>query len=148
MHAYVNSAVRAGDSCKTKNADDGKAKSRDTRATNCESGTRDQRTSSYLRFLVGVAMHPWVSRTSVFLAGHFTQSLDKTYAHVMNRACIDPTLSLTMPPTTQLRLAPSDNHHLSSITCYLAGVLNDVYSYTATHQGKHECSKIIYRVMK
>ena len=35
---------------------------------------RDQRTSSYLRFLVGVAMHPWVSRTSVFLAGYFTQT--------------------------------------------------------------------------
>ena len=31
------------------------------------------------------------------------------------RGCIDPTLSLSMPPTTQLRLAPSDDHHLSSI---------------------------------
>ena len=60
---------------------------------------RDQRTASYLRFLVGVAMHPWVSRTSVFLAGDFTQALfhtsyisktcahcilDKTYAHVIH----------------------------------------------------------------
>ena len=30
--------------------------------------------------------------------------------------CINPTLSLSMSPTTQLRLAPSDDHHLSSIT--------------------------------
>ena len=35
---------------------------------------RDQRTSLYLSFLVGVTMHPWVSRTSVFLTGHFTQA--------------------------------------------------------------------------
>ena len=27
---------------------------------------------------------------------------------------IDPTLSLSIPSTTQLRLAPSDDHHLSS----------------------------------
>jgi len=60
---------------------------------------RDQRTASYLCSLVGVAMHPWVSRTSVFLAGDFTQALfhtsyisttcghcilDKTYAHVVH----------------------------------------------------------------
>ena len=37
MCVVVNSAVRSGDSYyKTENADDGKAKSRDTRATNCE----------------------------------------------------------------------------------------------------------------
>ena len=40
--------------------------------------------------------------------------LDKTYGHVMHTGCIDPTLSLSMPPTTQLRLASSDDHHLSS----------------------------------
>ena len=40
--------------------------------------------------------------------------LDKTYAHIMHTASIDPTLSLSMPPTTQLRLTPSDDHHLSS----------------------------------
>ena len=62
----------------------GKAKSRDTRATNCEAGTRDQRTSSYLRFLVGVVMHPWVSRTSVFLAGYFTQTPFHTFLHKHN----------------------------------------------------------------
>ena len=39
---HVNSAVRSGDSYKTENADDGKAKSRDTRATNCEAGTRER----------------------------------------------------------------------------------------------------------
>ena len=45
---------------------------------------RDQQTSSYLRFHVGVAMHPWVSRTSVFLAGHFTQALFHTFLHKHN----------------------------------------------------------------
>ena len=39
---HVNSAVRSGDSYKTENADDGKVKSRDTRATNCEAGTRER----------------------------------------------------------------------------------------------------------
>ena len=43
MHVRdVNSAVRSRDSYKTENADDGKAKSRDTRATNCEAGTRER----------------------------------------------------------------------------------------------------------
>ena len=45
---------------------------------------RDQRTSSYFRFLVGVAMHPWVSRTSVFLAGYFTQTPFHTFLHKHN----------------------------------------------------------------
>ena len=45
---------------------------------------RDQRTSSYLRFIVGVAMHPWVSRTSVFLAGYFTQTPFHTFLHKHN----------------------------------------------------------------
>ena len=39
---HVNSAVHSGDSYKTKNADDGKAKSRDTRVTNCKAGTRER----------------------------------------------------------------------------------------------------------
>ena len=93
---------------------------------------RDQRTSSYLRFLFGVAMHPWVSHASVFLLGHFTQALFHAFLHKQNmctlhsgqdlhtrklclRASIDLTLSLGMPPTTQLRVAPRDDHHLSSI---------------------------------
>ena len=53
--SHGNSAVHSGDSYKTKNANDGKAKSRDTHATNCEAETRDQQTSSYLCFFVGVA---------------------------------------------------------------------------------------------
>ena len=82
---HVNSALRSGDSYKTENADDGKAKSRDTRATNCEAGTRERPANpSYLRFLVGVAMHPWVSRTSVFLAGYFTQTPFHTSLHKHN----------------------------------------------------------------
>ena len=41
-HRHVNSAVRSGDSYKTENADNGKARSRDTHATNCEAGTRER----------------------------------------------------------------------------------------------------------
>ena len=41
-HTYVNSVVRSHDSYITKNADDGKVKSRNTRATNCEAGTRER----------------------------------------------------------------------------------------------------------
>jgi len=78
----------------------GKCKA-DTRlsATNCEAGTRDQRTSWYLRFLVSVAMHPWVftyvsfSRrllhTNPFSHSYMSTTrayciLDKTYRHVMH----------------------------------------------------------------
>ena len=85
---------------------------------------RDQWTSSYLCFLVSVAMHPWVSCTSVFLTGYFTQTLFHTFLHKHNTctlhseqdirthiwACIDLTLSLSMPPKTQLRPAPSNDH--------------------------------------
>ena len=41
-HTHVNSAVHSGDSYKTENADDRKAKSRDTCTTNCEAGTRER----------------------------------------------------------------------------------------------------------
>ena len=41
-HAHVNCAVHCHDSYKTENVDDGKAKSRDTRATNCKAGTRER----------------------------------------------------------------------------------------------------------
>ena len=41
-YAHVNSAVRSRDSYKTENADDGKAKSRDNCATNCEAGMRER----------------------------------------------------------------------------------------------------------
>ena len=40
--------------------------------------------------------------------------LDRTLIRKCIPGYIDPTLSLSMPPTTQLRLAPSDDHHLSS----------------------------------
>ena len=42
VNSAVRSAVRSVDSYKTENAYDGKAKSRDTRATNCEVGTRER----------------------------------------------------------------------------------------------------------
>ena len=59
MSVVVNGAVRSasGDSYKTENADDGKAKSRDTRATNCEAGMRDRPANCFiLGFLVGVTI--------------------------------------------------------------------------------------------
>ena len=59
MSVVVNSAVRSasGDSSKTENPDDGKAKSRDTRATNCKVGMRDRPANCFiLGFLVGVAI--------------------------------------------------------------------------------------------
>ena len=100
---HVNSAVhtlRSDDSYKTENIDHGKANSRDTRATNCEAGTRDQQTSSYLRFLVGVTMHPWVYVRQVLSPvtshkpfftlpyistthAHCILELDMTYTHIM-----------------------------------------------------------------
>ena len=45
---------------------------------------RDQRTPSYLHFLVGVAMHIWISCTSVFLPGYFTQALFHCFLHKHN----------------------------------------------------------------
>ena len=57
MSVVVNSAVcnASGDSSKTENSDDGKAKSRDTHATNCEVGMRDRPANCFiLGFLVGV----------------------------------------------------------------------------------------------
>ena len=56
---------------------------------------RDQRTSSYLHFLVGVTMHPWVSHTSVFLAGHFTQTLFHTFLQVISTTCVHCILDKT-----------------------------------------------------
>ena len=50
-HTYVNSAVRSGDSYKTENADDRKAKSRDTRTTNCEAGTRERPANLFILVL-------------------------------------------------------------------------------------------------
>ena len=83
-HARANS-VRSGDCYKPVNADDGKAKSRDTRATNCGAGTRERPANLFiLTLLVGVAMHPRVSLTSVFLAGHFTHTLFHTFLYRHN----------------------------------------------------------------
>ena len=90
-HVHVNSAVRSCDSYKTKNGNNGKVKSRPTpvqRTARLE-WERDQRASSYLRFFVGVAMHPWVSRTSVFLAGHFIQALFHTFLQKYNMCTLD-----------------------------------------------------------
>ena len=81
------SAVCSGDSYKTEIADNGKAKSETpSQWTARLERERDQRTSSYLRFLVGVAMHPWVSHMSVFLAGYvyFTQTPFHTFLHKHN----------------------------------------------------------------
>ena len=117
----MNSAVRSRDSYKTENADDGKAKSRDTRATNCEAGTRERPANLFILALPCRCRHASLGFTyvsfsrRVFHTNPFSHSyISTTRAHCI-LGCIDPTLSLSMPPMTQLRLAPSDDYHLSSI---------------------------------
>ena len=84
-HSYhVNSAVCSRDSYKTENADNGKAKSRDTHATNCEAGTRERPANFFILALPCRSMHPWVSRTSVFLPSYFTQALFHSFLHKHN----------------------------------------------------------------
>ena len=63
----VNSAVRSDDSYKTANMDNGKVKSWDTRATNCETGTRERTANLFILVLPCRCRHPWLSHTSVFL---------------------------------------------------------------------------------
>ena len=74
-HVVVNGAVHSGNSYKTENADDGKAKSRDTRATNCEARMRERPVNLFILALPCWCCHPWLSCTSVFLSGHFTQTI-------------------------------------------------------------------------
>ena len=83
-------------------------KSRDTRAMNCDDGTRERPTNLFILVLPCRSHHPWLSRTSLFLAGHFTQTLFHSFLHKHmctphsgqdlrpRYACIDPTLSLSM----------------------------------------------------
>ena len=98
---HVNSAVRSGDSYKTENADDGKAKSRDTRATNCEAGTRERPANLFilalpcrcrhasLGFYVRQFFLPVTSHKPLFTLSYISTTcahciLDKTYGHVMH----------------------------------------------------------------
>ena len=97
---HVNSAVRSGDSYKTENADDGKAKSRDTRATNCEAGTRETSEPLHtcasfsvspciLGFHVRQFFSPVTSHKPLFTLSYISTTrahwiLDKTYRHVMH----------------------------------------------------------------
>ena len=92
--------VSSGDSYKTENTDDGKAKSRDTRgrATNCEAGTRERSANLFifvfpwryrhLGFHVqyGQFFSPVTSHKPLFyIAQHACahRTLDKAYVHVM-----------------------------------------------------------------
>ena len=79
-HTHVNSAVCGGDSYKTENADDGEAKSRDIRATNCEAGTRERPVNLFILALpcrcchaslgfTYVSFSRWLLHTSPF--SHF-----------------------------------------------------------------------------
>ena len=54
----------------------------------------------------------------------------------MHTGCIDPTLSLSMPSTTQLRLAPSDDHHLSSIIVRMRTICSLVPQNTVAYSTK------------
>ena len=83
---HVNSAVRSGDSYKTENADDGKAKSRDTRRNELRSWN-ERETSEPLHTCASLSVSPCILgflRTSVFLAGYFTQTPFHTFLHKHN----------------------------------------------------------------
>ena len=122
-HAHVNSAVHSGDSYKTENTDNGKAKSRDTRATNCEAETRekDQRTSSYFHFLVGVAilgfhdfywsLHTILFHTFLHKHNTWTPHSGRDLQHVRHTGVLSTPCCAILQ---QLRLAPID-HHLCSL---------------------------------
>ena len=129
-HAHVNSAdsVRSGD---CKNAVDGKAKSRDTCATNCGAGTRERLANLLIHTFTSLSVSPCIlgfhvhqfflpvtSHTPFFTLSYISTTraccfLDKTYAHVMHTG-VYRGLSLSMPPTTHLRLGPRNDHRLSS----------------------------------
>ena len=89
----VNSAVRSDDSYKTKNADNGKAKSWDTRVMNCETGTRERSVNLFMLALPCQCHHPWLSRMSVFLLvtlhkPFFTLLLSTTRTHsILDKTC-------------------------------------------------------------
>ena len=76
MCVVVNSAVHSGDSYKIKNGNNGKTKSRDTRATNCEAGMRERVQQISLSCW---CRHP--SHAPVFFAGRFTQTFFYTFLH-------------------------------------------------------------------
>ena len=130
-HAASSAVHSSGDSYKTKNADDRKAKSReDTCAMNCEAGMRERPAN-----LTSLLVLPSFMYASFFFAGHFTQTLFHTFLHKTQhvhtafwtrlahawsiRAYTDSTLSFSHATphhaTTQLKLTPSDDTHLSSL---------------------------------
>ena len=58
--------VHSCDSYKTKNADDGKSKSKDTHATKCKAGMRERPANLFILMLPCRCRHPWLSRMSLF----------------------------------------------------------------------------------
>ena len=62
---HVNNAVHSRDSYKTENADDGKAKSRDTRTTNCEAGMRERPANLFILALPCQSRHASLGFTYV-----------------------------------------------------------------------------------
>ena len=120
MRVVVNSVVSSsGDRYKTENADDGKAKSRgDTRATNCEAGTRERPANLFILALSCWCYHPFMYN-SFSCSLHFRHKAQHMHTAFWTRiahaqciqACIDSTLSLShatpqhssgLPPTTMI----------------------------------------------
>ena len=58
MCMVVSNTVRNGDSYKTKNANDGKAKSRDTRATNWEARTKERPANLFMHTCGSLSVSP------------------------------------------------------------------------------------------
>ena len=71
---HVNSAVRSRDSYKTENADDGKAKSRDTRATHCEAGTSERPANLFILALPCRCRHASLDFTYVSFSRRLLQT--------------------------------------------------------------------------
>ena len=71
---HVNSAVRSGDSYKTENVDDGKAKSRDTRATHCEAGTSERPANLFILALPCRCRHASLDFTYVSFSRRLLQT--------------------------------------------------------------------------
>ena len=76
---HVNSSVRSGDSYKTENADDGKAKSRDTRATNCEAGMRERPANFFILALPCRCRHASLGFTYVSFSRQLLHT--NTFSH-------------------------------------------------------------------
>ena len=84
---HVNSAVSSRDSYKTENADDGEAKSRDTRATNCKAGTRERPGNLFILALPCLSRHASLGFTCQFYSSVTSHKPFFTLSYI-STACV------------------------------------------------------------